>query len=219
MFDSIRRSVAAISLPFATVDVQEEELSVDTTTEQLEEEEQAERFSIGSYYTIFESPSAQEEIQFQLKGQEYESPQGGGGGLFITRGKVIIDGIGSGAGGMDDNERSYGHGQGSLNLGYVLAQNRLFRIYPLLGVGGGGGGGAAEAETDQEGELSEGAYPAEQFGFGMFKAGLGIDLTLRFWRLSLFGGLRVGVGIQVDQDKAIVPRPFLRVIMGSSLHG
>jgi len=94
----------------------------------------------------------------------------------------------------------------------------LFRIYPLLGVGGGGGGGDIEAETDKEGELSEGAYPAEQPGYGMFNAGLGMDLTLRFWRLSLFAGLRVGVGIQVGQASAIVPKPFLRVITGSNLH-
>ncbi len=221
MFDSIQRLLAAISLPFATLDAQEEEFSVAATKEQPEEEEQAERFSIGSYYTAFESPSSQQEVQLQLKEQGHEmskAPQGGGGGLLITRGKVVIDSIGSGAGGMSDDERSFGYGQGLLNLGYILAQNRLFRIYPLLGVGGGGGGEANEAETDQQDELSEDAHPVEQIGFGMFNAGLGIDLTLRFWRLSLFAGLRVGVGIQVDQARAIVPKPFLRVITGASLH-
>jgi hypothetical protein len=219
MFDAIRRSVSTISLPFATVDAQEEEFSLEIMEEQLEEEERAERFSIGSYYAPIELPSSREEMQLELAQQGYElsePPQGGGGGLLVTRGKVVIDGSGAGAGGTDDNEKSYGYGHGSLNLGYIVARSRWFRIYPLLGVGGGGG--TIEVETDEGGESSQDATSAERPGFGWFNAGVGMDVMFRFWRLSFFAGLRVGAAIQLSQARGITPRPFLRVITGSSLH-
>lgn len=219
MFSTVRKAVTLIGWPFATVETQVEEEAFPLVMP--EEGDRSERFSVGSYYAAFEMPGYREEMQAQLAERGYEltePPQGGGGGLLVTRGKVVIDSSGAGAGGLDDNERSYGYGQGSLNLGYIVAQSRWFRIYPLLGVGGGGGGGAIEAETDEAGELSAAEQPAERPGYGMFNAGIGVDVTLRFWRLSLFAGLRVGVGVQVGQAKAIVPTPFLRVITGSSLH-
>jgi hypothetical protein len=147
-----------------------------------------------------------------------EPPQGGGGGLLVTRGKVVIDASGAGAGGTDDNEKSYGYGHGNLNLGYIVARSRWFRIFPLLGVGGGGGGGALEVETGEGGESSQDAASVERPGFAWFNTGVGMDVMFRFWRLSFFAGLRVGVAIQLSQARGIAPRPFLRAITGSSLH-
>jgi opacity protein-like surface antigen len=217
MFVHIGRLGEVVRLPFAVANAQEDESSITATDESLEGEEPAERFSIGGYH-LTALPGTKAEMLLELRERGFElseAPQGGGGGLLVTRGNIVVDANGAGAAGTDDNGKPFGFGQGSLNLGYIIAQNRWFRIYPLLGVGGAGAG-STQSESDTEGEAAQAESPQSRPGYGMFFAGLGLDVALKFGRMSPFAGVRVGVGLRAGPT-GVLPKPFLRFLSGTSV--
>jgi hypothetical protein len=157
---------------------------------------------------------SQEKMVADLEAQGYrfsEAPKGGGGGLMITRGNVVIDTSGAGMSGVDEDQNSFGYGQGTLNLGYVVAQNRLFRLYPLFGIGGAGGGMAVQPQEDGADEA------ADRPGAFVISAGVGLDVSFRVWRMNLLSGLRAGLILEITQPLNLTVKPRLQVITGTGL--
>jgi len=127
--------------------------------------------------------------------------QGGGGGFMTVKDKLVIEGSGYGEGSqtaVGDYETHAGQGHGGAAVGYILKETRLFRLYPLIGMGGGGGGIAVS-------DAAQRSKPAFEIGGGsaLLWAGIGVDLCLPLVsRLRLIVGLRAGVQIPVGGDKA-----------------
>lgn len=198
MFNAIRKSLNWLGQPFAA--------------RQKEKEEK--RLNIDTYYTAFEAPeSAMSEMQTLLEDQGYQfsqAPQGGGGGLLLKYRRLVIDANGLGMGGVDDNKSAFNYGQGSLSLGYTLAQKAFLRIYPLVGIGGAGG--VTTTHTD------DGGIESAEVSNAMINLGLGIDFQIKFWRLGALVGLRLGVRLRGKSESEWYPQPYLNVITGPSLN-
>ena len=144
--------------------------------------------------------------------------RGGGGGALITTGRLVIDssGYGGGSGHLTPaGEMSYGVGQGALDLGTILFENRFLRITPLLGVGGMGGGATCATEAGANERCGT------QWVALLLRGGVGIDLILRVWRVGVLIGFRFGYQsaschLQYGDGPEIgAPEgPFFRVVGG-----
>jgi hypothetical protein len=151
--------------------------------------------------------------------------EGGGGGALISVGRLVIDGGGSGAGDTRESathEVSVGYGQGHISSGVILFENRFLRLYPLAGIGGVGGG---IDRTPTAGANGSGDSTEIGWGGGALEIGLGLDLTLKLWRIGLTVGVRAGyqygiLGISRGSEEDFEPPtgPFVRVIFGPRLN-
>lgn len=137
----------------------------------------------------------------------------GGGGATFSRGRLVFDAGGGGFGNKPevDNDVTFGGGQGGVGVGLALIQNRLLRVYPLVGFGGMGGG-----VDNADGDVPKGGWYS-----AFFSTGLGIDLRLTLWRVGLLVGLRIGYrhdvmnaqfadGVAFEQPRG----PFIRFVIG-----
>ncbi len=205
----IRKTAAILGLPFTTEDTGQEV------------QKRPAGASVSGYYAAVDTLMSQEKMLAKLDAQGYrfsEAPQGGGGGLMVTLGKAVIDSSGAGMSGVDDDQDPFGYGQGTLNLGYVVAQNRLFRLYPLVGIGGAGGGIAVKPQEDAEDDAAGAGEKPDRPGAFVVSAGVGLDVSVRVWRASLLGGLRVGLILEIAQPLNLTVKPRLQVITGTGLH-
>lgn len=145
---------------------------------------------------------------------------GGGGGVMITIDDKIID-MGGGGSGKSLETDAYNTGSGSgygyFRFGQVMAQTSLFRLYPIIGLGGFGGGLDSQNQHDADDSISI------AYGGASFQLGLGIDFTLAIMRWRLVAGLRFGVQVRfsADTEAADTPRgfaPFVHVILGNGFN-
>ncbi len=127
-----------------------------------------------------------------LTGSTAARSDGGAGSTTVRYGRLIVDGGGAGSGSANDTERFHvagGLGIGGLSFGWLLFERFGLRVYPLVGVGGAGVGvevrpGEIASSSAQGYTLSAGA-PA-------FQVALGVDWVLKFWRIRVAVGVRVG---------------------------
>jgi hypothetical protein len=139
-----------------------------------------------------------------------------GGGMMLTRGRWVLDAGGEGTGRheqRDDGQLSLGYGQGRLDAGFMLVKTRWLRVFPLAGIGGAGGGVEFQPTGDD-------APPIEtNVGTFTVNGGLGIDLTLRVWRVGLMIGMRLGYNYNVIHNGDALPTdgPFFRIVIGPRL--
>ncbi len=179
------------------------------------------QMTVTGYATVQDSTLMTDAMTTWLKEQglpRVHAMPGGGGGAAITAGRLVIDGCGGGAGdveAIDGGELSYGGGYGAFDIGFIVAQNRFFRIYPLVGVGGMGGGASRDMTAEDDSSTSSG------WGAALFRGGIGIDFMLKVWRVGVLVGLRFGYqsgafhaqsgdGPEIDTPEG----PFFRIIVG-----
>lgn len=179
------------------------------------------RNSIGGYYALEDPAEFIEKTRSWFKGEGYGvAPKdiiGGGGGMLSTRGRIVIDAGGGGGGGEAQNdagEVSMGYGNGYGDVGIVLVQTRFFRIYPLVGIGAAGGGMGGRKPGEEE-------THSASWGALVTNVGIGIDFTVRLWRVGVTVGLRFGrytslASMQTGEGDFIEPPdgPFFRVLIG-----
>ena len=178
--------------------------------------ESASNGSVSAYYALEQSTSDMDTVQRWLRDHDIDpdtSTQGGGGGMLWSVDRLVVDVGGQGAGSDDTETGSFGYGVGHVSAGIALYNGRWLRIYPLVGIGGMGAG--LERTADDEAE-------AESSGWGtmLVNGGLGLDFTLRLWRIGLVVGLRMGfyaglVGALETEEQP--SGPFFRVIVGPRL--
>jgi hypothetical protein len=150
------------------------------------------RESLADYITVHDTALAAQAVQSWLAALNLPGAQemrGSGGGALITTGRLVIDGNGYGGGSgrqTPTGDTTCGMGQLALDLGLILFRNRWLRIYPLLGVGGMGGGATCQPPAGADGRCGT------QWAALLLRAGVGLDLTLRLWRVGVFIGFRFG---------------------------
>lgn len=213
------RLKALAGLPFAAGDVAAFAPAPEPAVSPAAPESKAARLpkrSFSGYATLFETPRLNLEPWLQEHGYATEKLPKNAGGALLTFGRAVVDTGGMGVGG-----ESFGYGQGHLGLGYMLARTRFFRVYPLITVGGVGAGG--KSSTPQPGEAGDTA-PATGVGAAIFTVGLGVDFTLKLWRLGLVVGVRAGYQLAFGSSEGgdgqghLPPSgPFFRVIAGPGL--
>jgi hypothetical protein len=184
----------------------------------------------GGYFALeqnrFESESlnAWFDAQGHPLSQEAEG-EGGGGGALMTFGRMVMDAGGSGVGGEEETASSellFGYGMGHASVGYILAQDRLVRVYPLVGIGGAGGGLTITPRSGAETPAGEPDESEGEWGAALTTVGIGADLTLHVWRLGVVFGLRIGcyyglLSFSRNMDDVKPPTgPFVRLIVGVS---
>jgi len=176
--------------------------------------------SLAGYAILRDTTLASSAVQSWLETERMPGApplQGGGGGALITTGRLVIESSGSGSGSVRQTESgtsSLGMGQGAFDLGMILLQKRWLRVYPLVGVGGMGGGVAVRGDGER-------APGSTGWGSLLWRGGVGIDLTLRLWRVGVMVGLRLGyqsAAFHVQQgegpDMAAPGGWFFRVVAG-----
>ena len=177
--------------------------------------------SVAGYVTVQDTTLAAQAVQSWLAALGMPGVQemhGGGGGALISAGRLIIDSSGYGGGSgrqTPAGDTACGVGQGAFDLGMVLFRNRWLRIYPLLGVGGMGGGATCQPPAGSDGRCGT------QWVAMLLRGGVGLDLTLRVWRVGLLIGFRFGYQsasrhLQCGDGPEIgAPEgPFFRVVGG-----
>ncbi|NLX10586.1 MAG: hypothetical protein GXY36_13095 [Chloroflexi bacterium] len=158
-----------------------------------------------------------------LQSPEYAFPEkarGGGGGVLITDGKWITDGGGAGSGAGEQSELrevGLGSGNGRFNVGYVLLHLGPLRVYPLAGIGGAGGGLGVN-------DLKEDSRFSAAWAALVLNAGIGLDLSLKVWRLRWSVGLQAGMNVNVFSVQRGLERefrppggPYFRLLVGPKL--
>lgn len=150
--------------------------------------------------------------------------EGGGGGMVVSVGPLVFDTGGTGGTSTIPSEggvTEVSFGMGHLSFGPTLLQNRLWRVYPLVGIGGTGGTVENKAKT----EGTEETKPAESsWGGFVMSMGLAIDFTLQLWMIGVLIGIRIGyyyspVNVGVNMSEAEQKRPFFRLIIGPKFGG
>lgn len=137
----------------------------------------------------------------------------GGGGATFSRGRLVFDAGGGGFGDKPhgDSTLTFGGGHGNIGAGIALIQNRMLRVYPLVGIGGIGGG-VENPGTD---------VPSGGWYSTFFTTGFGVDLRLMLWRVGVLLGVRIGYrhevmnaqfadGVAFEQPRG----PFIRFVIG-----
>ena len=173
------------------------------------------------YVTVQDTTLATQAVQSWLAKMNMPGVQtmhGGGGGALVTAGRLVIDSSGYGGGnGLQTpaGDVSYGVGQGAFDLGMIWFRNRWLRIYPLLGVGGMGGGASCQTQDAADERCGT------QWGAALLRGGVGLDVTLRVWRVGVLIGFRFGYQsaswhLQCGDGPEIgAPEgPFFRVVAG-----
>ncbi|RMG84194.1 MAG: hypothetical protein D6712_11685 [Chloroflexi bacterium] len=123
-----------------------------------------------------------------------ERRYGGEGGLLLTIGRLFFDMSGEGRGGQMQRGAyitSFGYGHGEFNIGYVWKKNRLFRFYPMLGVGGAGSAIHTEKKEGIGDERNLEPLRTEVNAV-LQHIGLGLDFTPRLGPIRFFLGIRAG---------------------------
>lgn len=196
-------------------------LLLTTTSEDDEQPRPRRRNSIGGFGAVEDLAHVENNLKMALARQDQAFPaqmEGGGGGLHIARGRVLLEAGGSGAG-ADEDGLSLGYGTGYCNAGLVLFDNGFLRIFAMAGPGGSGGGydlQPGDAEGDEEAE-------SESIGWGavLVNGGIGVDITLRLWRIGLMVGVRAGYNypvmtVESGTDASFEPPvgPYFRFVFG-----
>ncbi len=123
-----------------------------------------------------------------------ERRHGGEGGLLLTIGRLFLDMSGEGRGGQMQRGAyitSFGYGYGEFNIGYVWKKNRLFRFYPLLGIGGTSSAIHTEKKEGIGDERNLEPLRTELSAI-VQHIGLGLDFIPKLGPIRLFIGLRAG---------------------------
>ncbi len=179
------------------------------------------RESLADYITVHDTALAAQAVQSWLAALNLPGAhemRASGGGALITSGRLVMDGSGYGGGSGRQTlagDTACGVGQVAFDLGLILFRNRWLRIYPLLGVGGMGGGATCQPPAGSDGRCGT------QWAALLLRGGVGLDLTLRVWRVGLLIGFRFGYQsasrhLQCGNGPEIgVPEgPFFRVVVG-----
>lgn len=171
-------------------------------------------FSGGSYVVLFDSARiAESEARrwFAEQGQPEDLKLRGGGGYGGgVIGPVVLEGGGNGNGATGAAGYQVGYGGGGGFLGYVLRDTEHWRVFVLTG---GGGSGLSIAPPEQaDAPQPEDATTAGS-GFALF--GLGVDVIIPIWKLTVLFGVRFGWRQAFGSPESPVRSgPFLRVIAG-----
>lgn len=140
----------------------------------------------------------------------------GGGGYGVRGGRLLTELAGDGGGvslpGRENAVRT-GGSSGFLNVGYLVKRGSVFRLYPLIGVGGSRrAGGLVAEEPDSAERMVSGCDP-------LVNLGLGLEVKLGS-RIGFLVGIRLGfVVYPFRTGRTIQLRPYAHVIAGLGTFG
>lgn len=183
----------------------------------MSDEKQLKTYS--GYYAIEQNTLGAENIAVWLNEQGIGPDvdrEGGGGGMLFTLGDLVIDTGGAGSSGSDENEErvlEFGAGTGHMSVGRIIFQNNLFRVYPLVGLGGTGASLQTRPPDDDEETSSTG------IGSALFSGGLAVDFTPRWGPFYLVIGIRLGfyLGLVGNTKDGAPSGPFFRIVIGGGM--
>lgn len=138
----------------------------------------------------------------------------GPGGVMVSAGRMMIDAAGNGLSGMTAQGDAVSALEATIGSGLLLVNTRPIRIYTLAATSGAGSSVQPRSGTRR------------QWSLFTLHTGIGVDITLKLWRIRLVVGAVGGYSYPLlsaqtggGPDSLPAAGPFLRVRTGIRFEG